>query len=154
MHNSCLDPIMNVEVMATGIPAINQSLTLQCTANIVRGISSTVDIIWTSGDTQVRRVNNVTASSNINSTSVYNDLFIIPSLDISDIGNLYQCEVFVNSVIPTKAKEDYIIPIPGTYVFTYIHVYVTVLSLILLGIKVRVYICTYVYNNVHRMNKA
>ena len=119
MYNSCLDPIMAVEVMATGIPAINQSLTLQCTANIVRGISSTVDIIWTTGDTQVRRVNNVIVSSNINSTSVYNDSFIIPSLDISDIGSLYQCEVLVNSVIPTKAKADYIIPIPGTHSRTY-----------------------------------
>ena len=119
MYNLCLDPIMAVEVMATGIPAINQSLTLQCTANIVRGISSTVDIIWTTGDAQVRRVNNVIVSSNINSTSVYNDSFIIPSLDISDIGSLYQCEVLVNSVIPTKAKADYIIPIPGTYSRTY-----------------------------------
>ena len=153
MYNSCLDPIMDVEVMATGIPVINQPLTLQCTANIVRGISSTVDIIWTTGDTQVRRVNNVIVNSNINSTSVYNDLFIIPSLDISDIGSLYQCEVLVNSVITTKAKADYIIPIPGTYIFMYIHVYVTVLLLILLGIQVQC-VHVYGYKNVHRTNKA
>ena len=114
MCNSCIDPIMAVEVMAVSVPTINEPLTLQCTATIVRGISSTVDIIWTTGDTQVRRVNNVTASSNINSTAVY-DLLIIPSLDISDIGSVYQCEVLINSVIPTKAKADFIIPIPGTY---------------------------------------
>ena len=79
----------------------------------MRGITSTIDIIWTTGDTQVRRVNNITPSSNINSRSVYNDLFIIPSLDISDIGSIYQCEVFVNSILPSTAKTDFIIPIPG-----------------------------------------
>ena len=78
-------------------------------------ITGTVDIIWTTGDTQVRRVNNVTASSNINSTSVYNDLFTIPSLNISDIGSVYQCEVLINSIVPTTSKTDFVIPIPGRY---------------------------------------
>ena len=94
----------------------------------MRGITGTVDIIWTTGDTQVRRVNNVTASSNINSTSVYNDSFIIPSLNISDIGDVYQCEVLVNSFVPTTAKTDFIIPIPGNHILhdtymLYVNVY-------------------------------
>ena len=101
--------------MATTNPAVDQPLILQCTATIVSGITSTVDIIWTTRDTQVRRVNNVTASSNINSTSVYNDLFIIPLLDISDIGSVYQCEVLINSLPPITAKTDFNIPIPGMY---------------------------------------
>ena len=96
---------------------IYQPLTLQCTTTIVRGITSTVDIIWTTGDTQVRRVTNVTASSSINSTSVYNDLFITPSLNISDIGSVYQCEVLVNSILPITNKTDFVIPIPGTVYF-------------------------------------
>ena len=106
--------------MAVSIPAINQPLILQCTATIVRGITSTVDIIWTTGDTQVRRVNDVTASSNINSTSVYYDSFIIPSLNISDIGSVYQCEVLVNSIVPTTANADFTIPIPGSCLCTYV----------------------------------
>ena len=109
-----IDPIYTNGITTANIPAIYQSLTLQCTANIVRGITRTVDIIWTTKDTQIRTVNNVTASSNINYTSVYNDSFIIPSLSISDIGDVYQCEVLVNSFVPTTAKTDFIIPIPGT----------------------------------------
>ena len=113
------DPSITVEIIATNIPRIYQPLTLQCNAAIEGGITSTVDIIWTTGDTQVRRVNKVTASSNVDSTSVYNDYFIIPSLDISDIGNVYQCEVLINSIIPTTGKTDFIVPIPGmdTHVF-------------------------------------
>ena len=89
----------------------------------MRGITSTVDIIWTTGNTQVRRVNNVTASSNINSSSIYNDSFIIPSLNVSDIGSVYECEVVINSVLPTGARTYFTISIPGTvrmYVCTFI----------------------------------
>ena len=109
---------------AVSISAIDEPLILQCNATIVRGISNAVDIIWTTGDTLVRRVNNVTASSNTNSTSVYNDSFIIPSLNVSDIGSVYQCEVLINSFAPTTAYTDFFISIPGMYVATYIHIYI------------------------------
>ena len=85
-------------------------------------INSTVDIIWTTGNnTQVRRVNNVTAINNINFLSTYNDSLIISSLDINDIGSVYQCEVLINSVPPSTAKTDLMIPIPGinTHICTY-----------------------------------
>jgi len=100
---------------------INQPLILQCNATIVSYINSTVDIIWTTGNTQVRRVNNVTAVNNINSTSTYNDSLTISSLNISDIGSVYQCKVLINSVSPTTAKIDLMIPIPGinTHICTY-----------------------------------
>ena len=106
-------PIVSVDIMAASIPSIDQPLVLQCTATIVRGITGAVDIIWTTGDTQVRRVNNVTASSNINSSSIYNDSFIIPSLNVSDIGSVYECEVVINSVLPTTTKTDFNVSIPG-----------------------------------------
>ena len=75
-------------------------------------ITSRVDIIWTNGNnTQVRRVNDVTT----NSTSVYNDLFIIPSLDISNNGSVYHCEASINSSSPTRARSNITIFIPGMY---------------------------------------
>ena len=116
------DPVVNIEASATNSPEIYQPLVIQCNTVIVRGITSTVDIIWTTNNTQVRRVNNVTASSNINSSSIYNDSFIIPSLNLSDIGSVYECEVLINSFIPTTAKTDFIVPIPGTYIHSYVNV--------------------------------
>jgi len=98
---------------------INQPLILQCNATIVSNINGTVDIIWTTGNTQVRRVSNITVSNNINSSSVYNDSLIIPSLHISDIGSVYQCEVLINSVSPTTAKTIFMIPIPGIAKYSY-----------------------------------
>jgi len=79
----------------------------------VRGITSRVDIIWTNGsNTQVRRVNNIAASNILNTSAVYNDMFVIPSLDISDIGGVYQCEVIINLSPPIIVKDDFTIPIP------------------------------------------
>ena len=115
------DPIIAVEAMITSIAEIYQPLVLQCNATIVRGITSTVDIIWTIDNTQVRRVNNVMASSHINSSSIYTDSFIIPSLNISDIGSVYECEALVNSGLPASAKTDVIIPIPGKYIRIHMH---------------------------------
>ena len=111
------EPIVAVDANIAGTALIDQPLILQCNATIVRGITSTVDIIWTTDNVQVRRVNNVTASNNINSSSIYNDSFIIPSLNISDIGNMYQCEVLVNSVLPTSAKANIPNIIPSTFVY-------------------------------------
>ena len=104
------DPVVNFELTAANLPTIDQPLILQCTATIMKGITSTVDIIWTTGNAQVRRVNNVTASSNTYSQSIYNDSFIIPSLKFSDIGNVYECEILIYS---TRARDNYTIPIPG-----------------------------------------
>ena len=117
-----IDPIITVDVSSTTSTEIGQPLILQCSATIVRGITSTVDIIWTTDNTQVRRVNIITASSNINSSSMYNDSFIIPSLNISDIGRVYQCEVLINSVFPTRTKSNFTISIPGIYANTFIFV--------------------------------
>ena len=118
-----IDPIISVKIRPDGIPAIYQPLILQCTATIMGGINSTVDIVWTTGNTQIRRVINVTTGSNINSSTIYNDSFITPSLNLSDIGNVYECEVFINSILPTTAKTDFIVPIPGMYIAMYLHTY-------------------------------
>ena len=119
-----IDPIITIEISSTTSTEIGQPFILQCNATIiVRGITSTVDIIWTTDNTQVRRVNNVTASSHTNSSSTYNDSLIIPSLNISDIGSAYECEVLVDSVFPTRTKSNFTISVPGTYIC--IHAYYT-----------------------------
>ena len=114
MSHQFLDPIIDTQITTVSIPTIDQPLILQCSATTVRGITSRVDIIWSIGNRQVRRINNVTASSFITS-AVYNDTFIIPSFNISDIGDTYQCEVLINSVLPTRSEANFTIPIPGLY---------------------------------------
>ena len=114
LSHQFLDPIIDTQVTTVSMPTIDQPLILQCSATTVKGITSRVDIIWSVGNRQVRRVNNVAASSFITS-AVYNDSFIIPSFNISDIGDTYQCEVLINSVLPIRSEANFTIPIPGLY---------------------------------------
>ena len=109
------DPTIVIELTANN-PVLYQPLTLQCNAIIMGAITSTVDFIWTTGNTQVRRTNSVTATIAMNSLSVYIDLFIIPSLSISDNGSVYHCEVLINSSLPAAASSNITIFIPGTFV--------------------------------------
>ena len=110
-----IDPVVIIKVSSVDNPKIYQPLILQCVATIMGSVSSTVDIIWSTGDTQVRRVNNITASSSINSVSVYNDTFVIPSLNVSVVGTVYWCEALINLDIPVKNTTEFTIPIPGIY---------------------------------------
>ena len=119
MRTSYIGPILTVEITMTDNPVIDQPLILQCDVIIVGDNTNTVDIIWTNDDKQIRRVNNVTARIKMKSSSVYNDSFIIPSLDISDIGSVYECAVLINSSLPAAASSEITIPIPGMYVCTY-----------------------------------
>ena len=112
---SYLGPIATVEVGTLNNPEFNQSLILECSTTIVSIITNTFDIIWYTDNTQVKRVNNITAISDFDSLCIYNDSFIISSLNISDIGSAYQCEVVINSVLHTTVIADFIIPIPGMY---------------------------------------
>ena len=142
------DPIVNFELTTANFPTIYQPLILQCIATIVRGITSTVDIIWTTGNTQVRRVNDVTASSNTYSRSIYNDSFIIPSLKFSDIGNVYECRALIGS---TRARKNYTIPIPGIFLTIYNCVYFIIGSLhyhhVFLILSMNCYVSTIIMND-------
>ena len=69
-----------------------QSLTLECRITAVKDIDSTVDIIWTTGSTEVRRVENIPACL----ISNYSDFFTTPVLSINDNNREYQCEVIIN----------------------------------------------------------
>ena len=110
-----LDPIITVEVMAINYPVYKEPLILECSTTILSTISNTFDIIWSTDNVQVGRVNNITAISDFNSSFMYNNSFVISSLNVSDIGNVYQCEVVINSILHTTTKADFIIPIPGMY---------------------------------------
>ena len=113
-----IDASYFVEVANVSSAVIDQSFVLQCSAIMVRGITSTVDFIWSTGNRQVRRINDVTPSDLV-TLIVFNDSFVIPSLDISDIG-VYQCEVILNSFSHITVNDVFTVPFSDiyTYVFT------------------------------------
>ena len=87
-----------------GNVTIGDPLTLDCTVTAVRGISSSVDIIWTTGGRVVRRVYNITADIE-NDYAIYTDSFEILTLSAIDNGREYQCTVVINAYQPVYNSD-------------------------------------------------
>ena len=84
---------------------IGDPLTLNCTVTAVRGISSSVGIIWTTGGRVVRRVANIMADIE-NDSAIYTDSFEISSLSAIDNGREYQCTVVINATQPINSSDQ------------------------------------------------
>ena len=93
---------------------IGNPLTLDCTATIARGISNSVDIIWTTGDKVVRKVDDITAEGE-NDYTVYTDSFDILSLSAIDNGREYKCRVVINTRQPIYNEDQITLIFPGKY---------------------------------------
>ena len=87
---------------------------LNCTVTAVRGISSSVDIIWTTGGRVVRRVYNITADIE-DDYAFYTDSFEISSLSAIDNGREYQCTVVVNAYQSVNSSGQITIFFLGKY---------------------------------------
>ena len=100
---------------------IGDPLTLDCIVTAVRGISSSVDIIWTTRDSlrELRRVDNITADIE-NDSAIYTDSFEIPSLSAIDNGRAYQCTVWINaSPVALLSRDQITLMFPGEYMRIY-----------------------------------
>lgn len=84
---------------------VGESLTLECRIKAVKDIDSTVDIIWTTGSTEVRRVEDLPA----NLISNYTDTYTIPILRTNDAFAHYCCKVIIKTSPPITANDSFIL---------------------------------------------
>ena len=91
---------------------IGDSLTLNCSFTTVRGISSPISFIWTTGDIELRREDYFTADV-LNDTAIYTDLFTISSLSAIDNGRVYRCRVVINATRPVSNSDYFTVVFPG-----------------------------------------
>ena len=91
-----LVPTPTVSVTAPNTQTVGQSLTLQCEVTTVRGITSRVDIVWSSGGTELQRMNNVSSTIMSNSL-VYTNSYTISVLNTSDDGRVLECQAMINA---------------------------------------------------------
>ena len=96
---------------------IGDPLTLVCIVTVVRGISSSVDIIWFTRGI-VRRVNNITADIE-NDYAIYTDSFEISSLSAIDNGRVYYCRGGINAYRFVLSNDHVTIIFPGKCIANY-----------------------------------
>ena len=105
-------PTPNVSVTNTSTQTVGQSLTLECEVTTVRGITSRVDIVWSSDGAVLRRRNNVTVPP-MDNTPVYMDTYNSPPLNTSDDDRVIQCEVVINATQPVDASNTITLDVMG-----------------------------------------
>ena len=86
--------------------------TLECSAVAVRGITSRVDIIWTTGFRTVRRVEGITGNI-VNSSAIYTDQLVTSPLSVSDNGRVYRCQVVINADFRINAFDSIVLDFIG-----------------------------------------
>ena len=110
-----LVPTPNATVTALNTQIVGQSLILQCEVATVRGITNRVDIVWSSNDIVLRRINDTMATIMDNSL-VYADSYNISQLSTIDDGRVIQCEVVINASPPIIATDNITLNVMGMYI--------------------------------------
>ena len=111
-----LVPTPTVSVTNTSTQTVGQSLTLQCEVTTVRGITSRVDIVWSSNGTVLRRINNVSLTTMDNSL-VYTDSYTILQLSTTDEGRVIECTVMINASPLVMNSNNITLNVTGEYYY-------------------------------------
>ena len=105
-------PIPIVNITATASQTAGQVLILECQVITVRGITSRVDIVWSSGSKVLRMINNTTPII-MNSSLVFTDSYTISQLNTTKDGRVIQCEVVINTNPPVMATDSITLNVMG-----------------------------------------
>jgi len=99
-------PTPNISVTAPITQIVGQSLTLECSVTTVRGITSRVDIVWSSDGLVLKRTETPNITSSIDNMIEYMDVYTITQLKDTDIDRTFHCGMVINSHLPVTIKND------------------------------------------------
>ena len=118
-----LVPAPIVTLTAPDNQTVGDPLTLTCNVIAVRGITSSVDIVWRRDGTEVMRTND-TSSTMMDTSLVYTDTYSISQLNTTDEGIEYECQVVINSTPQVMAIDTVSLDVTGKYTFMHVCTYV------------------------------
>jgi len=82
----------------------------------VRGITSRVDIVWSSDGLESLRINGTKAMLSNNVSMMYTSTYTIPLLSTTDDGRVYQCEVVINTSPPVMDIGSITVDVTGRFI--------------------------------------
>ena len=92
---------------------MGQSLTLESTITTVRGITSRVDIVWSSNGLMRKTIEGFNHTSTSNNSVIYTDIYTIPQLNTSDEGRNLQCDIYINGILLVTASDSVTLNVTG-----------------------------------------
>ena len=83
---------------------------MESTITTVRGITSRVDIVWSSNGSELKRIEGLNHSSMTNDSVIYKEFYTIPQLSTLDESRTLMCDVLINTVM---AKDNITLNVTG-----------------------------------------
>ena len=96
-----------------GTQTVGQSLSMECIITTVRGLSSSVDIIWRSDGVEIKRTLGASISSSTSSSILYRDFYNITLLTTAEEGRVYHCEGVINTSPSLSAESSIALDVIG-----------------------------------------
>ena len=91
--------------MAPDMQIVGQLLSLECIVTTARGITSRVDIVWSSDGVEIKKTIGANFSSSNSSSILYKDFYNISLLTTAEEGRVYNCRGAINTT-PNLTAED------------------------------------------------
>jgi len=126
-------------VTAPSSQIVGQPLVLDCSVNTVRGIVSSVDIIWSTEGSDIETVSNISATILSDNSALYRATLAIALLRTTHENQEYQCRVVINTTPPVMDTGAVTLNVTGKY--KSIHVYLLPLIFICSSYS-RCFFCT------------
>ena len=120
-----LVPVPSVTINAPSNQTVGQSLTLESSITTVRGITSRVDIVWSSNGEELRRIVGATPNSTNDNSELYEVTYDIPLLSTSD-GRVIECEIIIMTTPLIVATNNVTLDVTGKYFLSNVDVFVIV----------------------------
>ena len=108
-----LVPVPSVTINAPSNQTVGQSLTLESSITTVRGITSRVDIVWSSNGEELRRIMGATSNSTNDNSEVYEVTYDIPLLSTSDDGRIIECEIIIMTTPSIMTTNNVMLDVTG-----------------------------------------
>ena len=110
-----LVPVPSVTIATSSNQTVGQSLTLESSITTVRGITSKVDIVWSSNSIELRRIIGATPNSTNDNSEVYDVTYDIPLLSTSDDGRVIECEIIIMTTPSIVGTNNVTLDVTGKY---------------------------------------
>ena len=116
IHCSCITvPTPSININILNNQTVGQSLTLESTVTTVRGITSRVDIVWSSNGLVLKLTEGFNQTSTSNNSVIYTDIYTIPQLNTADEGRAIQYDIVINAVATVTASDSVTLNVTGKY---------------------------------------
>ena len=103
----------NLTVTAPATQIVGQSLILECSVTTVRGITSRVDIKWSTGNMILQKEKGINVALTMADTVVYKNSYNISQVSTLDDGRVYQCKVIISTIPQIMATDNTTLDVTG-----------------------------------------